>query len=71
MKNWRRNAALAAMPTLTQHPVRTPWREFWCRFRRQTVALISAGFVLLLIFLAVFAPGLPPLMQKIILIMAG
>ncbi|MCX8957331.1 glutathione ABC transporter permease GsiD [Erwinia psidii] len=58
MKNWRRNAALSAMPTLNQHRVRTPWREFWRRFKRHPVALASAGFVLLLIFLAVFAPWL-------------
>lgn len=60
MKNWRRNAALSAMPTLNTHRVRTPWREFWRRFKRQPVALLSAGFVLLLIFVAVFAPWLAP-----------
>ncbi|WP_261641648.1 glutathione ABC transporter permease GsiD [Erwinia mallotivora] len=60
MKNWRRDAALSTMPTLTQHRVRTPWREFWRRFQRQPVALVSAAFVVLLILLAVLAPWLAP-----------
>lgn len=58
MKNWRRSAALSAMPTV--HRVRTPWREFWRRFRRQPVAMIAGIFVVLLIFLAVFAPWIAP-----------
>ncbi|WP_428945688.1 glutathione ABC transporter permease GsiD [Pantoea sp. FN060301] len=60
MKNWRRNAALAAMPTVNPHRVRTPWHEFWRRFRRQPVAMISGLFVLLLIIVAVLAPWLVP-----------
>ncbi|MBS0976446.1 glutathione ABC transporter permease GsiD, partial [Serratia rubidaea] len=40
MINWRRNAALKAMPRLEPQAVRTPWHEFWRRFRRQRVALI-------------------------------
>jgi len=58
MKNWRRSAALSAMPTV--HRVRTPWREFWRRFRRQPVAMIAGIFVVLLILLAVFAPWIAP-----------
>ncbi|WP_414147148.1 glutathione ABC transporter permease GsiD [Erwinia sp. BNK-24-b] len=60
MKNWRRSAALSAMPALNQHRVRTPWREFWRRFRRQPVALTAGIFVVLLILVAFFAPWLAP-----------
>lgn len=58
MKNWRRSAALSAMPTINR--VRTPWGEFWRRFRRQPVAMIAGAFVLLLILVAVLAPWLAP-----------
>ncbi len=58
MKNWRRSAALSAMPTV--HRVRTPSREFWRRFRRQPVAMLAGTFVVLLILLAVFAPWIAP-----------
>lgn len=60
MKNWRRKAALSAMPLLNQHRVRTPWREFWRRFRRQPLAMMAGVFVLLLILVAIFAPWLAP-----------
>ncbi|KAB8313159.1 glutathione ABC transporter permease GsiD [Erwinia endophytica] len=60
MKNWRRKAALSAMPILNQHRVRTPWREFWRRFRRQPLAMMAGVFVLLLILVAIFAPWLAP-----------
>jgi len=60
MKNWRRKAALSAMPTLNQHRVRTPWREFWRRFRHQPLAMTAGVFVLLLILVAIFAPWLAP-----------
>ena len=46
MINWRRNAVLATLPSVRENRVRTPWREFWRRFRRQHVAMISAVFVL-------------------------
>ena len=32
--------------------VRTPWREFWRKFRQQPVALIAGAFILLLIIIA-------------------
>jgi len=60
MKNWRRNAALAAVPTIEQHRVRTPWREFWRRFKRQPVAMVAGVFVLLLVAIALLAPWLAP-----------
>ncbi|KAA9000567.1 glutathione ABC transporter permease GsiD [Affinibrenneria salicis] len=60
MKNWRREASLAALPVVRQEHIRTPWREFWRRFRRQRVALLAGGFVLLLCLLALLAPWLVP-----------
>jgi glutathione transport system permease protein len=43
-----------------QTAIRTPWREFWRRFRRQHVAVWSLGFVLLLVAAAILAPVLAP-----------
>ncbi|MCP3709584.1 glutathione ABC transporter permease GsiD [Paraburkholderia sp. CNPSo 3274] len=40
--------------------IRTPWREFWRKFRKQHVALGAGAFVLLLVLIAVFAPHLVP-----------
>lgn len=58
--NWRRQAILDAMPMVKPERVRTPWHEFWRRFRRQHVALIAGMFVLLLILVAIFARWLTP-----------
>ncbi|MFW0765366.1 glutathione ABC transporter permease GsiD [Trabulsiella odontotermitis] len=58
--NWRRQAVLDAMPTVKPGRVRTPWREFWRRFRRQPIALAAGLFVLLLIVVAVAAPWIAP-----------
>ncbi|BAN95745.1 binding-protein-dependent transporter inner membrane component [Plautia stali symbiont] len=60
MKNWRRDAALKSLPLMTENRVRTPWREFWRRFRRQHVALLAGAFVLLLIVVAFIAPWIAP-----------
>ncbi|GGA86282.1 glutathione ABC transporter permease GsiD [Brucella endophytica] len=40
--------------------VRTPWSEFWRKFRKQPVALVALGFVALLVLLAVLAPWIAP-----------
>ena len=48
------------MPLIAENRVRTPWREFWRRFRRQPVALLAGVFVLILIVLAVIAPWIAP-----------
>jgi glutathione transport system permease protein len=40
--------------------VRTPWSEFWRKFRKQHVAVAAGLFVLLLILVAVIAPWLVP-----------
>ena len=60
MKNWRREAALKAMPVITENRVRTPWYEFWRRFRRQHVAMLAGLFVLLLVVIAFIAPWIAP-----------
>jgi len=60
IKHWRRNAAMKAMPTLNPNAVRTPWHEFWRRFRRQHMAMFAGLFVLLLIMVAIFARWLTP-----------
>src|SRR5690606_24574757 len=41
-------------------PVRTPMREFWRKFRKQTLAVWAGIFVLLLTLVAIFAPWLVP-----------
>ena len=40
--------------------VRTPWREFWRKFRKQHLALVAFFFVALLVVLALLAPYLAP-----------
>lgn len=60
MKNWRREAALKSLPVITENRVRTPWREFWRRFRQQHVAMLAGAFVLLLIAIAFIAPWIAP-----------
>ena len=40
--------------------VRTPLSEFWRKFKRQRVALVAGGFVVLLVLVALFAPWLAP-----------
>jgi glutathione transport system permease protein len=40
--------------------IRTPWREFWRKFRRQHVALAAGAFVLLLVLIGILAPHLVP-----------
>jgi len=49
-----------AMPMLASGQVRTPWHEFWRRFRRQPVAMAAGIFVLLLIVVAIIAPWIAP-----------
>ena len=40
--------------------VRTPWTEFWRKFRKQHVALAAGAFVLALVALAILAPWIVP-----------
>jgi glutathione transport system permease protein len=58
--NWRRAAISNAMPGLKPDQVRTPWHEFWRRFRRQPMAMTAGLFVLILIVLAIVAPWIAP-----------
>ncbi|MEA9390597.1 glutathione ABC transporter permease GsiD [Acerihabitans sp. TG2] len=60
MKMWRRNAALAAMPLLSLQHTRTPWSEFWRRFKRQPLAFAAGIVVVVLVVVALFAPWLTP-----------
>ncbi|HVO87385.1 MAG TPA: glutathione ABC transporter permease GsiD, partial [Casimicrobiaceae bacterium] len=53
-------SATAAAPTATQRDVRSPWFEFWRKFKRQKVALIAGAFVLLLVVIAILAPWIVP-----------
>ena len=48
-------SATAQAPT-----VRTPWKAFWRRFRRQHIAMMAGVFILLLIMAAMLAPWLVP-----------
>ena len=40
--------------------IRTPWSEFWRKFKKQPVALAAGVFVLLLVICAIVAPHLVP-----------
>ena len=40
--------------------VRSPWFEFWRKFRRQHVALAAGAFVVLLVAIAIAAPWIAP-----------
>jgi glutathione transport system permease protein len=40
--------------------VRTPWTEFWRKFRKQHIALAAGAFVLALVALAILAPWIVP-----------
>ncbi len=54
-------AAIAAPPLATPDSrVRTPWSEFWRKFRKQHVAVVALVFVLLLALVAVLAPFIAP-----------
>ena len=50
----------ATAATVAAGAVRTPWKEFWRKFKKQHVAVIALLFVLLLVLVAVFAPQLAP-----------
>ena len=60
-------AAVAQLPeppepnaVATAEAVRTPWSEFWRKFKRQKVALVAGGFVALLVAVAIVAPWIVP-----------
>lgn len=47
----------------SRQAIRTPWGEFWRRFRRQHVALVALAVILLIGLAAVFAPFVAPFDQ--------
>jgi glutathione transport system permease protein len=47
-------------PTAASNEVRTPWSEFWRKFRKQRLAMIAGGFVIALVAIAILAPWLAP-----------
>lgn len=54
------NDAAVAAGAAQAEAVRTPWSEFWRKFRRQHLALAAGVFVILLVLVAVLAPHLVP-----------
>lgn len=50
----------AAGPLSAATEVRTPWTEFWRKFRKQHVAVIAGLFVVLLVAIAICAPWIVP-----------
>ena len=52
--------ASSIQPSDTSSAVRTPWREFWRKFRMQHVGFAALIFVVLLVVVAVLAPWIVP-----------
>jgi glutathione transport system permease protein len=50
----------AVAPVALQTEVRTPWTEFWRKFRKQHVAVVAGLFVALLVVVAILAPWIVP-----------
>lgn len=50
----------AVSPTRDERAIRTPWSEFWRKFRKQHVALAAGLFVLLLIVVSIVGPHIVP-----------
>ena len=53
-------ATVPDAPVPVAGTVRTPWSEFWRKFRKQHVAVIAGVFVLLLVVVAILAPWIVP-----------
>ena len=51
---------LGVTPLVADERVRTPWSEFWRKFKRQRVALVAGAFVVLLVVVAIAAPWITP-----------
>ncbi|BCG00751.1 ABC transporter permease [Paraburkholderia sp. PGU19] len=50
----------AVSSTRDESAIRTPWTEFWRKFRKQHVALAAGVFVLLLIVVSIVGPHIVP-----------
>ena len=55
-----RNSQAQMAAAVAAAKVRTPWSEFWRKFRKQPVAVWALVFVLLLVLVAVIAPWIAP-----------
>jgi glutathione transport system permease protein len=53
-------ATMSAAPALADERVRTPWSEFWRKFKRQKVAMVAGAFVIVLVIVAIAAPWIAP-----------
>ena len=56
-------ADLVAAPSVTASQsatVRTPWSEFWRKFKKQHVAVVALVFVVILVLVAILAPWISP-----------
>jgi glutathione transport system permease protein len=50
----------AVTPAAVASELRTPWTEFWRKFRKQRVAVIAGLFIVLLVTVALIAPWIVP-----------
>ena len=50
----------AVVPQAATEPVRTPWSEFWRKFRKQHLAMGAGVFVIALVAIAILAPHIVP-----------
>jgi glutathione transport system permease protein len=53
-------ATVPDAPVPSAGTVRTPWSEFWRKFRKQHVAVIAGVFVAMLVVFAILAPWIVP-----------
>ena len=53
-------AGVPKTPQATTEPVRTPWTEFWRKFRKQHLAMGAGVFVIALALIAILAPHIVP-----------
>ncbi|WP_457913533.1 glutathione ABC transporter permease GsiD [Candidatus Gillettellia adelgis] len=60
IKYWRYSTLVKKKPILEFHLVRTPWHEFFRRFRQQNIAIISGLVLLLLMLASLLAPYIEP-----------
>ena len=49
-----------AAVAVTAKTIRTPWSEFWRKFKKQHLAMFAGGFVLFLVLLALASPYIVP-----------
>jgi glutathione transport system permease protein len=50
----------AAATVVLATEVRTPWTEFWRKFKKQRVAVVAGAFVAVLVVVAILAPWIVP-----------